>query len=370
MYPHEVNPIGGLRSVLHNKMAHLFLALVFSVGLSGCCPPFCPEIKCPPNCPQTGQSTGTVKAPFTLAYVDTHWRLQIRLSDDGLNWRSASVGHPEIDRAPGIAANDTGVFYLAIFQDAVSNAGFMMGLGPATWDSRPSTVGNGHRGEIGSGTSILHVQGKKWLVAFRHGNRAKVLEFDSSSSVRDFGSDVTPVAAVTNDNLDDRPAMVNRNGSLIVSWLMTNKRLQVVTGNVASGAPVWDAGYLFTTPERGFLAPERAHDLSTDGQNFYLAVVRARVPEPGQTIKHYFLFIYRSTDGQHWTMLTSHEIQVPSALTIAARGTNDIVAIATGSTFTTALRFDGSSWALLNRNAVFGSNPNNVGHELTLYAKY
>ena len=358
MFLHEMKFIQSLRSDMSNKVVYFFLSILVLTGLAGCCPPFCP----PPD-------DGDAKKPFTLAYVDTNWKLRIRWSDDGTNWTSASGGNPNIDRAPGIAANDAGVLYLAVFQDAISDAKFMMGLGPATWDSNPSTVGNGHRGDIDSGTSITHVEGQSWLVAFRHGNQARVFEFDSSSGTRDFGSDVTPVSAVTNNNLDDRPAMVNRNGRLIVSWLMTNKQVQMVTGNIVSGAPVWDAGYLFNTPESGFLAPEGAHDLAADDQNFYLAVVRERVPESGQILKRFFLFIYTSTDGQHWTTLTSREVKIPTALSIAARATDDIVAIVTAPAFNKALRFDGSSWTFLDNNVVFGSNLNNAGHDLTLYAK-
>lgn len=330
----------------------LFVVLFGAVGLGDCSPP-----------------TTEVNKPFTLAYVDRDWQLRIRWSDDGMNWQSSSGGNPSIDRAPGIAANDAGVTYLAVFSDALSNAKFMMGIGPAAWDSTPHTVGNGHQGDIESGTSIVHLEGQKWLVAFLHQNQARVFEFDSSTGVRDFGAEVTPVSAVTNQNINDRPAMVNQNGKLLVSWLLTNKQVQLVTGNIVSGAPVWDAGYLFNTPEPGFLAPEAAHDLATDGQNFYLAVIRERVPESGQVLKRYFLFIYTSTDGQRWTKLTSQEVKKPESLSMAARDKDDIVAIVTAPAYNKALRFDGSGWSFLDNNAVFGSNVNNAGHNLTLYIK-
>ncbi len=313
---------------------------------------------------------GGIKKPFTLAFVDQNWKLRIRWSDDGLNWTAATGGNPSIDRAPGIAANDAGVLYLALFQDSVSDAKYMMGVGPGTWDSTPSTVGNGHRGKLDSGTSIVHVSEQNWLVAFQNGNQARVFEFNSSPTVRDFGNDVTPVTGVTNNNLADRPAIVNRNGFLLASWLMDNKQLQMVTGNIVSGAPVWNSGYIFDTPEAGFLAPEHAHDLATDGQKLYLAIVRERVPEAGQILKRFFMFIYTSTDGLHWTKLTSREVKISTALSIACRATNDIVAILTASAYNKAMRFDGSSWTFLNENAVFGSPLNNAGHDLTLFARH
>ena len=314
-------------------------------------------------------NNGPTEEPFTLAYVDTNWQLRIRWSEDGTNWSAAEGGNPSIDRAPGIAADATGVLYLAIFQDAVSDARMMMGLGPAVWDNSSRKVGDGHRGDIDSGTSIAHVEGEDYLVTFIHNNKAQVFEFDASSGARDFGADVTPVSGVTNNNLDDRPAIVNRNGRLIVSWLMTTKQVHMVTGNIVSGAPVWDAGYNFNTSEPGFLAPEGALDLAHDGESFYLAIVRERVPDSGQILKRFFLFIYTSTDGMHWTRLASREVKKPTAMSIAARAPDDIIAILSAPAYNKAFRYNGSNWTILNESAVFGANLNNAGHDLTLYAK-
>lgn len=110
-----------------------------------------------------------------------------------------------------------------MFRDGFSGAKLAMGITPSVWDRTPATAGNGHLDEVDSATSIAHVGGQDWLVAFQHGDQARVFEFDSSRTVRDFGSDATPVTGVTNDNLVDRPAIVNRNGLLVASWLLTNK---------------------------------------------------------------------------------------------------------------------------------------------------
>lgn len=311
----------------------------------------------------------TVKKPFTLAYVDRNWRLRIRWSDDGTTWSSASGATPDADRAPGIAANAEGVLYLAVFVDGFSRARMMMGLGPAIWDSSSVQVGDGHTGDIDSATSIVHVDGQKWLVAFQDGNQARVYEFDTTSTVRDLGADVTPVSGVMNANLDDRPAMVNMGGRLIVSWLMKTKQVQIVTGNIVDGAPEWDAGYIFSTPEPGFLAPEGGHDLAQDGETFYLAVIRERVPEADQILKRFFLFIYTSTDGLHWSRLASREVKISHAVSIAARAPDDIIAITSSSAYNKVHRFNGSSWSFLDESTVFGGNLNNGGHDLTLYVK-
>lgn len=347
---------------MRNEVVYLFISILVLIWFAGCCPPFCPD--------NGDTNNGDTKEPFTLAYVDTSWRLRIRWSDDGTNWSAASGGNPSIDRAPGIASN-AGILYLAIFQDSVSDAKGLMGLSPETWDNTPFTVGDGHRGELDSGTSIVHVEGQNWLVAYVHQNRANIVKFDDSLSVRDFGAEVTPVPAVVNNNLVDRPALVNRNGRLIVSWLMQNQ-LQMVTGDIQAGDPVWQPGYMFNAnvTEQGFGPPIGAHDLAHDGQNFYAAVVRQRDPLPDEVISHYFLFIYTSNNGLNWTKLTFRETMNPQSMSIAARGPNDIIAILSRSmlTPTNAYRFNGTSWSVLDVNAIFGSNAMNAGHDFTLFA--
>ncbi len=93
-------------SVMRNKVVYLFLSILVLVGLVGCCPPFCIEVE------------PTISRPFMLAYVDTNWQLRIRLSYDGTDWYNARGVTYSIDRAPGIAANDTGSRYLAVFVDS------------------------------------------------------------------------------------------------------------------------------------------------------------------------------------------------------------------------------------------------------------
>ena len=312
---------------------------------------------------------------FTLAFVDTDWKLRIRWSEDGTGWLSASGGAPSIDRAPGIAANDAGTLYLAVFQDSLSNARMMMGVGPATWDNTPTLIGDGHASEIDSGTSVVHVDGTNWLVAFTHQNRAKVVPFDSSTSVSGFGAEVTPVSGVVNNNLIDRPALVNRDGRLIVSWLMSDQ-LQMVTADVQAGQPVWQAGYLFSAnvTEQGFGPPVGAHDLAHDGQDFYAAVVRRRDELPDEAARHYFLFIYTSNNGLNWTELTYREVvRIPHSMSIAARGPDDLIAMVSYAydihSGTQAYRFDGSNWTLVDADSFFGSHPMNNGHDFTLFAK-
>ncbi len=251
----------------------------------------------------------------------------------------------------------------------------MMSHDPANWGGSSSTVGDGHRGDIDSGTSVVHVEGQKWLVAFQHYDQAKVFEFDSSVDAPHFGAEVTPVPGVVNNNLIDRPAMVNRNGRLIVSWLMSDK-LQMVTGDIQVGQPVWQSGYLFddNVTEQGFGPAVGAQDLAHDGQDFYAAVVRRRDPQPGEEVIHYYVFIHTSNNGLNWTRLTHNEIfKIPHSMGIAARGPNDIIVLSTfrysAIAGTQVFRFNGSNWTLLDDNAVFGSNLNNAGHDLTLYAK-
>jgi hypothetical protein len=319
----------------------------------------------------TDGNTNTRK-PYALVFVDTDWRLRIRWSDDGINWEEATGANPYVDWTSGIAADDRGALYVVVFADAVLDARFMTGLGPANWDSHSFLVGDGHHADICSATSVAHVSELNWLVAYENDDRmAQVKEFNSSSTVKDFGNDVTPVVGVINGDLHGRPRIVNRNGQLLMSWLTNSKQLQMVTGNIVSGAPVWNNGYIFNKPEPGFRdAPEYAFDLAADGQCFYLAIVRQRDPQPDEQLKYFSFFIYTSTDRLHWTPLTSREIMIPDNLSIAARATNDIVAIVTAPLFNRPMRFDGTSWADLDVNAVFGSPLNNAGFPLTLYAKY
>jgi len=351
------------RLVRKNKTSWLPMNIVVLIAILACTQNWCPP------------GNGEVKKPFALAYVDTNWKLRIRSSDDGINWTSASGATPEIDSAPGIAPDASGVLYLAIFENAVSDAKFLTGLGPAVWDSSPFTVGDGHRNEIQSATSVVNIGGTKYLVAYNHNNQAKIVEFDHATSVRDFGAEWTPVIGVVNSNLVDRPALVLRNGRLIGSWLMANQ-LQMVTGDIQAGVPVWQAGYMFNAnvTEQGFGSPIGAFALAEDGQTFYAAVVRQRDPLPGEQISHYFLFIYTSNNGLNWTRLTSRETMLPTAMAIAAGGTNDIITIlsnqATATSPALAYRFNGSSWTVLNNSVIFGNNPINRGHDFTLFKKH
>jgi len=318
-----------------------------------------------------GNGSSTEPAPFVLSYIDQNWRQQIRWSTDGTNWTNAQGGTPEADRAAGLAANGR-VLYLALFVDALSKAKYVMGLGPDVWDNRASTVGDGHRGEIASGPSLAHVDGEQWLVAYVHQNQAKIVTFNSS--VRDFGNSITPVIGVANANLQDRPALANLNGKVLASWLMGGGQLQMVTGTVQGGAPVWNPGYRFdqNVTEQGFSGPVGAHDIAQDGQRFYAVVVRQRDPLPGEMLAHYFLFIYTSTNGLNWTKLSYREVFKPTALSIAARGTDDIIAILTRATTQAdnlvSYRYDGSNWSVMDDNVIFGANPLNSGHDFTLFA--
>lgn len=314
--------------------------------------------------------------PFVLAYVDIDspsWRLRLRYSEDGVTWVTPSAGTPTADRAPGLADNNG--MYLAVFQDGVSRTRYMVGLGAAAWDSQPSLVGNGHVGELDSGTSIAHMTGNDWLVGYVSQTAAKIRKF--STSTRDFvDNPVTPVLSVVNNNLIDKPAITIRYPTVVVSWLMQDQ-LQVVTGDVQSGTPVWQPGYLFSAnvTEQGFGPPIGAHDLVHDGEKFYMGVIRHQIPpdvyDPG-AVSQYFMFIYTSDDGLHWSKLTQRQTMNPHAMSIAARGTNDIIAILTHGTMyapTNAYRFNGSSWSALDEQVIFGDHINNAGHDFTLYAR-
>lgn len=323
------------------------------------------------GCDNNDSNITSQKKPFTLAYIDQGWRLRIKHSMDGTSWTSAEGANPETECVPGITADDKGVMYLAVFRNAALQARFMMGLGPGIWDSSSRNVGDGHFGEIDSATSAVHVEGENWLVAYEHDNQAKVCEFSSRPGVRDFGNDVTPVSGVTNDNLVDRPAMVNRKGRLLISWLMENKKVQLVTGNIVSGSPVWDAGYMFNVSETGYKEPEWALALAQDGESFYLAIMREKNPEPDQMLREFTLFIYKSSDGLHWSKLTSRHLgaRIRHAVCIAARSQNDILTIASSRLTTDILKFNGSSWTNIDYDTVFGDNALMGGYDLTLYVK-
>ncbi|ABB33217.1 hypothetical protein Gmet_3002 [Geobacter metallireducens GS-15] len=346
---------------ISNTFTWILISILVLIGLSACCPPFCIN------------QNGDTKNPYVFAYVDTSWNLRFRWSDDGTTW-SAAAGTPQnVDFAPGIDTDDVGI-YLAIFKASGSYPVRVLRGLYNSWDNTPRTVGDGHPNEIHSGTSIVHIEGEKWLVAYNHYNQAKVVIYDNSYP-QDFKAEVTPVSGVAaNNNLIDKPALVNRNGKIIVSWLMNNQ-LQMVTGDIQGGNPVWQPGYLFSAnvPEQGFGPPIGAHALARDRQRFYVAVVRQRDPLPGEQISHYFLFIYTSDNGLNWARLTYRETRNPQSMSIAARGTNDIIVILSSPIVTgpaNSYRFDGSNWTVLDNSMVFGSYPINAGHDFTLYLRY
>jgi hypothetical protein len=313
---------------------------------------------------------GGTKKPFILSYVDTSWKLRFRWSDDKITWNDPSGTPQNVDFVGGVDVDNAGM-YMSIFKSSGSYpVQALRGL-YTVWDSQSKTVGDGHRYEIASGTSIVFVQGQIWLVAYNHYNSAKVVTYDNTYP-QDFKTEVTPVIGVINNNITDKPALVNRNGKLIVAWLM-NDQLQMVTGDIQGGLPVWQPGYLFSANvvEQGYGSPIGSMALAHDGNIFYAAVVRQRDPLPDEQISHYFLFIYTSNDGIHWNALTSRESMNPESMSMAARGTNDIVIILTRRMEygpINAYKFDGTVWAIIDNNAIFGSNPMNPGFDLTLFA--
>lgn len=324
--------------------------------------------------PDTDPDPNPNPAPFVLSYVDQSWNLRVRWSEDGTTWTAAdAAGNLSIDRAPGLGSNGR-VLYLGLFQDAVSDAKFMMGLGPATWDSSPSTVGDGHRGDLDSGPSLVHAAGNNWLVAFVENGQARFRMFDGSTGTRDFGADVTPVVGVVNTGLEDKPALANMDGTVLASWLMGSGQLQMVKGTIQNGVPTWDSPYRFdqNVVENGYSGPVGAHDIATDGERFYAAVVRIRDPLPGEILERQWLFIYTSTNGLNWTRLSFRESMKPLSLSMAARGTDDVLAILSrpAGQFDneTGYRFDGSTWVLMNPGQIFGTQLMNAGHDFTLYA--
>ncbi len=264
-----------------NTLVWALVSIMIITLFSGCCPPFC------------GHPDTTKR--YILAYVDTNWLLRFRWSDDGTTWTTAGGTPQSVDWGSGIDMDDAGI-YMAIYKSSGSYpVKVLRGLYNA-WDSTPRTVGSeGYPNEIHSGTSIVHVEGEKWLVAYNNYNQAKVVIYDNSIP-QDFKDVVTPViGVVANNDLIDKPALVNRNGKIIVSWLMENQ-LQMVTGDIQSGIPVWQPGYSFSANvvEQGYGPPIGSHGLARDLQHFYAAVVRQRDPLPGEQVSRYFLFVYIS----------------------------------------------------------------------------
>jgi hypothetical protein len=323
-----------------------------------------------------GDTPGNNPRPYVLAYRDNNHTLRIRWSNDGTTWASAEHATPTINAAPGIATY-SGTLYLGIFLNSDLEVRRISADRASAWDPNTYTIGNGHIGEIQSGTNVSHVSSNQWLVAYKHTLQAKIVTYDNSTGVKDFGAEVTPTAQA-NNNIIDKPAMVNRSGRILVSWLMPQGQLQIVPGNIQNGQPVWESGYLFNPnfPEQGYGPPIGAHDLAYDAEKFYLGIVRIKDPDVNQQVDRYYLFIYTSTNGVQWEKLSQIEIfESPdnAALSIAARGEDDLIAIisrpdSTQVPGTHVRRFNGSNWLELTRDSVFGEYPIDGGHDFTLIA--
>ena len=195
-------------------------------------------------------------------------------------------------------------------------------------------------------------------VRFLDGETSKYLTHTKNSAwaVRD--GDVAGESFELNNSLIlGRPAMVNRNGKIVLSWLRNTspRQLQIVVGNIDNaGDPNWTRAYLFQLTEPGFSHIVSEPSLTHDHSRFYLGVVRKADGVEANT-----LFIYSSSDGIAWQLSDQlpdlpFSQQVPTRVQIAAHSDGTMIAAFTGVT-PGVHRRGASGWYQLNNTGVFGS---------------
>jgi hypothetical protein len=311
---------------------------------------------------------------FTLAWLDQNQMVRVRFSTDGRTWQDATFPQLSVNRGVGAAADPNGVLFL------VAGAGFSAGdVGPAVWGVGPNNYSasvdhlpplpTGNR--MDSAPSLAYAGNSVWLFAFLDHSSAKVWAFNSGPRT---WADVTPAIGVNNTSVSGRPSIVVKGNTAVLTWLRNpgaTSELQVVLGTLDGNGNVnWQGGSPFPNTENGFGSVAQ-HALTQDQTSFLLGVVRPDNNPSGQ-IQTFTLFVYESTDGQHWNKRTQlGAANPPNAslrdfpLTIAAHSDGTIV-VAENIANHRFFRFDGQAWSVIT-SGVFTGTPQD-GKDLALVA--
>lgn len=302
---------------------------------------------------------------FTLAYRLTDGSVRVRHSLDGLAWSTADT-FPLLhatQRGPGLAATPDGVNYSVVGEevDFGGNRGRWQafGLGANTYSDfveQPSIPD-----VWTSAPSVAYAGNQQWLIAVRTGAAVAVHAFDAASKET---REVSLDSIANNVSVTGRPGLAIFNDTAVLTFHQDlpglPATLQIVIGDIDNGDVSFGLQGSLTNAFQGTTRLERFHDLSHDGSNFVLGIVR-RDESTGQPLATHSLFVLDSSDGINWTQRTRLGVSTPPGrsvrvmpMSLAALSDGTLLAAFHGGLANRdVFRFDGAGWSEVQAGLMF-----------------
>ena len=329
------------------KPHHIAVALTLfvSVVLAGC----------------TGGSTKIgADESYTVAWVDSSDTITVRNSKDGLAWDPLPFPTSvKSSTGPGIAADPMGIMHLIMTNVPSGNTVGVFGLGPQAYTlTKPDTLATASQISMHSAPALASTDNDTWYVTYREQQSAKLtllkrIAVSGGPGFTNTWSDETPSLGVNNTSVVGRPSLAIVGTRVVLTWHRQAQppELQVVVGDAAAnGSITWLGGYVFPHTHTGAGGVEPAHDLTQDGKQFVLGVVREDLP-PSPPLKHYSLYVYHSADGKKWQLKTvlgtksaGKSMHYESPLGLATKSNGQMMVAQSAAGLLRAFRYDGSKW--------------------------
>lgn len=303
---------------------------------------------------------------YTVAWAESSGSISLRNSKDGLTWTAVDFPQSILSTTgPGIAGDTYGIAHFLATGDKTGHTVGQFGLGPTAYNITTSEVlDKGTALAMQSAPALARPGTNKWYVAFRRNNSVKLFLLNRTvkSGTSQFNyqwTDTTPVLSVNNTLVQGRPSIAVLGDKVLLSWYRasTPAQLQMVVGTVtASGTVAWQGGYVFPYTHPGAGGVELAHDLSQDGSQFVLGVVREDLPA-SPPLKLYSLHTYGSKNGLQWkarpalgVKSSGKSVHHASPLGLAVKSNGHMFVAQSAAGQLRAFFFNGSKW-----NEVSGS---------------
>jgi hypothetical protein len=297
---------------------------------------------------------------FSIAWAESSGSISLRNSKDGLTWTSVDFPQSILSTTgPGIAADTLDIVHFLATGDKTGHTVGQFGLGPTAYTiATPEILDKSTALAMQSAPALAPAGTNKWYVAFRQNNSVKLLLLTRTVKVGtnqfDYKwTDTTPVLSVNNTLVQGKPSIAVIGDKVLLSWYRgsTPAELQMVVGTITtSGTVTWKGGYVFPYTHSSAGAVELAHDLTQDGSQFVLGVVREDLPA-SPPLKLYSLHTYGSKDGQQWQALSvlgskssAKSVHQSNPLGLAVKSNGHMFVAQSAAGQLRAFFFNGSKW--------------------------
>lgn len=297
---------------------------------------------------------------YSVAWVESSGSISLQNSKDGLTWTPVAFPQSIVSTTgPGITADTLDVIHFLATGDKTGHTVGQFGLGPTAYNiATPEILDKNTALAMQSAPALAPAGTNKWYVAFRQNKSVKMLLLNRTVKVGtnqfDYKwTDTTPILSVNNTLVEGKPSIAVIGDKVLLSWYRasTPAQLQMAVGTITiSGTVAWKGGYVFPYTHTGAGGVELAHDLTQDGSQFVLGVVREDLPS-SPPLKLYSLHTYGSKDGLQWQALSAlgvkssgKSVHHASPLGMAVKSNGHMFVAQSAAGQLRAFFFNGSKW--------------------------